>query len=1493
MANNDIIGMHVTRVNRSRLESIVKHLVTRATYVADNVVNIHDSDFNQYKNQIPLFFTRNGPVSFYPLQYYGIREMRVSLVHLEQNDGTFHCCMQVQGANVPEFEINSPVLQSITTNIPLLEYRSRQITSSFSTAKFEAFLAIGGNFYYYQRIDQNRFYGCKPAIFDRLFQSLDEKGEALVLCTFTDQTGALQACTGVNCNQLPLNPLSQETRRDMILQRRPVLGSSFNNNNGRRSREGSNFHPDSNLLPNRNNYTYVGRGGMRRGSSAIAEHEANRVERDARIQMGLPDIHNADVDQEGNDDEEASVDDNNENNDGSHHDGSHHDGGGNDPHHGRGPGPGPGRGGGAAGGGGNGRGHDHRPNGNDQGGRHGQGGGGGSQHGSNQNQSRQNRANNTRQNNNEAGNRTPGGHSQNNILPINSPNTGQSQSSNHTQGSERYGEHDPLLEAVLSGVVRDAGEMNSHMSQMSQNLGGGNLNQTRMISDGEPLNPMMSTANQNPQEIDQHFMDLSPISSRNSLASGDDMARCESRPGSAPADPSSGRFNETQIQQGHQPPDVRQPAGGGGAGQPRRQDLHQVQRQNHVGSRSAEAAELSSNERHRGTGARGSGNRGAGARAGAGAGGFRSSGAGDIFRGRERFGGKSADLPLSRGNNSIHGGYRHPGGNPRGAYSNRASRQAPPAAWGASARRSWPNLARDAATSNNRVHQRHQEERLCHNLYTGEYEGHGAFENYAADETGYYEPSERPGGSYVRSYGQGGGSHEQAVHGLHQADQQARGEMEPRRRQDLPEGYGRVDQGSNGSAQIHGGPSIQGSSHRPPSSQSRNEVSRGGVQGSQESGSQTEGHPDASPRQSLQAQGPRLEAGGETSYNRGLEHDNREGSVDGGRDLSVSVDEREFQTSENQRRVGVANGNIRDSSHRGGRDHGLRGVQRGGRGERGDGHGELDPVSKPFSANSDTWPPPENKTNNPFDKQQHSTSLQQQNDPKHDTVTTDHEFKNLTPANSVIIGEKRKNPSTDTDENDPLYRPDGPGNMDSNDAEDEMTMADEVDKEYDPGPIGDEVPCYTPSSSSSSRPVSSVLSSTSEERDMHCLVEFLGSSDSEKHDLHKELDNDIIQRSAVKAISSEMKFCHEQFKEWQLLISQEKVSGHEGLRGLDKLVRGLLMLQSKIDHGGYNFAVCTTAAVLKRINLVKMEISAAKKVIIDEENIKMAQQREDEMREQSRKFQEQQHREQMRINAKVQEEILEAQRRRAQIEGAAAAAVAGPAPQGLEEDIVALAEGNQSGQQHQQQQQHEASDSWSHTESARLAAAELAANPALGQPTGGTPKFTYWADTETPLNPFRGRESENVGESLLSAPSPPCHDTENFSLLHADHTILPTHLLLGINLPMPDRPSLGHELEVAAASSSGPLHNSYPKGDEASLNLLSRSTLDSPTSKPQLPEEKTVSSMVVSSPPTITTTAPGATISTPIPSPPAAAESVAVTTMVTTPEVAAAVITSR
>ena len=54
MANNDIIGMHVTRVNRSRLESIVKHLITRATYVADNVVNIHDSDYNQYKNQIIL-----------------------------------------------------------------------------------------------------------------------------------------------------------------------------------------------------------------------------------------------------------------------------------------------------------------------------------------------------------------------------------------------------------------------------------------------------------------------------------------------------------------------------------------------------------------------------------------------------------------------------------------------------------------------------------------------------------------------------------------------------------------------------------------------------------------------------------------------------------------------------------------------------------------------------------------------------------------------------------------------------------------------------------------------------------------------------------------------------------------------------------------------------------------------------------------------------------------------------------------------------------------------------------------------------------------------------------------------------------------------------------------------------------------------------------------------------------------------------------------------
>ena len=1444
MANNDIIGMHVTRVNRSRMECIVKHLIVKATYVADNVIDIYDSNLNIYKYQIPLFHARNGPISCYPLRYYGLREMRVSLVHNEQNDGTFHCCMKVQGANVPEFQINSPVLQSMATDIPLISYKSRQIASSFSTTKFEAFLAVGGNSYYYQKTDQNIFYGCKPAIFDRLFQGLDEKGQALVLCTFMDQTGALQACIGVNCNQLPLNPLSQESRRNMILQRRPVLGSSFNNNNNHgRSREGSNFHPDSNLLSNRNNYTYVGRGAIRRDSSALADHERNRLEREARFQMGIPEI--------GDNNSQQADDDDEDNNEGDDDDLSHHGGGGDDHPHDHGQGPPPG-GGGGAGGGGNGQG------GYGQGRGHHQGGGGlgghqsrneGNHQNSGHTQPRQNERNNNNQQINETNNNIiPGGHLHNNDLPEQSINA--SQSSHHTPEIERNAENDPLLDAVMSGAVRDAGEL----SQLSQRMGAGDLSQTRVLED-EMLNPIMSTGNHGLQDMNHHFGDLSPISSRNSLFSNNDMEGRQLGSRSAPADGGGGRFHVPEVPQDDQPTVVQQGARGGGAGQSRRPHLQQVPGQDQRESLGPGSAR-SANWRNRGSGA--NTNRGAGAGIGSGAGG-RNAGP-DNLRGRERFGG--------RGGGYHHSGNQRTGAWSRGTNSNRAGRQAPSSTWRTPARRSWPDLSGNDKTGDPKLLTGNQEQGLHNNFNSSKRESYGTSTHNASVEGRHDNQSQQTGGNSQGCNAKGGGRDEDAVSGLHQTDQQTRGGVESGRHHDLPEGDAGGSKCSDVPAEIYSGPAVREPGNGLPASQVRDQVSERSFQGSKTVGGSNESHPNASSSQSVQTQGPRSEAGGKADNDRALQHENGKNNCQQERDPSTTADERELQASKNQLRMGSPSGDIFHSSQTGGRDHRLRGVQRGGRGGGGDSHGNIELVSRPFSAN-DTWPPPENVYTNPFDHRTPQQIHRQQQ--IFDSSASDTEarlFSNLTPVSSVVIGEKRKNPSTDSDDNDPMYQPTTDLRMDSNDAEDEMTMADEVNKEYDPGPTAENTPSYTPSSTSS-QPMSSTFSSTSEERDTNCLIQFLGSSDSERQDLHRELDRDVNQRSAVKAISTEMRLCHEKFKQWQLMISEENVTGQEGLQGLDKLIRSLLMLQSKVDHGGYNLAVCTTTAVLKRINLVKMEINACKQLVIDQEDIKLAQKRENENREQSRKFQEQKHQEQLMQNAKVQQEILEAQRRRSMIHGAAAAAVAGPQPPGLEEEIQKLAtEGDvelQQQQQEQQQSDDSATDAWSNTESARRCREELAANPALGLKTGNTPMIQNWSACVTPANVFRGRESENVGESLLSTPSPLANETESFALAQSDITLLPNHLLWETNLPMPSRPSIGHELEVAAASSSGPSPIQFPdKGDASSVNLLmsSGSNLESPESKSAVSTEANVPSLEVS-PPTPTTSAPGASSSPP------------------------------
>ena len=238
------VGLFLSDINRRRIESLESCLYERGLSVCESVNKIFTGGSHEYSLHIPLFTTLLEPIDLYNLEYFGIKDIKTTIIHIPTDNNKFQCCLQVRGAWVPGFENCRLVLQSVVSNIPIIEYESsRQMSSSLATEKLEIKLAwAGGNLYHFHPVTNVR-QKAFPAIFDRLFSTTTIRGDSPIMTTFIDQRGSLMEFQGRNITQLPLSPrYSDDERREAILRLRPLVSSNNDNASDGQSSRGRNDH---------------------------------------------------------------------------------------------------------------------------------------------------------------------------------------------------------------------------------------------------------------------------------------------------------------------------------------------------------------------------------------------------------------------------------------------------------------------------------------------------------------------------------------------------------------------------------------------------------------------------------------------------------------------------------------------------------------------------------------------------------------------------------------------------------------------------------------------------------------------------------------------------------------------------------------------------------------------------------------------------------------------------------------------------------------------------------------------------------------------------------------------------------------------------------------------------------------------------------------------------------------------------------------------------
>ena len=284
---NPQIGIHVRELNLRRMLCLSEYVCERLKHVTYNCINIFIQDDNNFKSTIPLFECQNlAPIDKFNFQYFGTFEILGSIVHTQRAVGKFRCSLRVRGEDTPGFAEVEGQLESLTTDIPLVEYEANKEASYVKFSSSAAKIIFSGSVLFFYDLTTRTRLNSHPAIFDRLYQRPDIIGECPIFVTFISQESALQEMreSENNCSQLPFPALPQAVRCEIIRRRRPVM--TKNNNNQNNNRRDSRGDDGDDGYPRRNNFRAGNRGagdGLIRSQSAMEEHDRMRMLRGAGV----------------------------------------------------------------------------------------------------------------------------------------------------------------------------------------------------------------------------------------------------------------------------------------------------------------------------------------------------------------------------------------------------------------------------------------------------------------------------------------------------------------------------------------------------------------------------------------------------------------------------------------------------------------------------------------------------------------------------------------------------------------------------------------------------------------------------------------------------------------------------------------------------------------------------------------------------------------------------------------------------------------------------------------------------------------------------------------------------------------------------------------------------------------------------------------------------------------------------------------------------------